>query len=282
MPIIHHNFYEDDILYFDHATNDSPTLDQYSPHSHTLCEILFFKQGNISYTVDGKRYKLTKNCLVISRPFALHSIEVNGSEPYERFNILYDLSTLPYDMLSKIPDGLDVLSFDGKTSVTGLFDRMDFYCSRLDGIERAQILSHIIEEIFINIAIESDEWISPICQTNEVVAAALKYIDEHLTTLSGIDELCHELYITRSHLHHLFTKHLQISPKKYIISKRIAMAQREIAFGGKPTEVFEQCGFSDYSAFWRAYTAYFGRSPSKKNSPERETVSYDTSPRFLP
>lgn len=282
MAIIHHNHYENNILYFDHATNDSPTPDQYSSHSHRLCELIFFKQGSISYSVDGRRYRLTRNSLVLTRPFSVHSIEVDGSEPYERFNLLFDLTTLPYDMLAKIPASLDVRSFEGKNSVAALFDKMDFYASRLEDIERGRVLAHIIEEILLNVAIESDGRVAPVCQTNEVVAAAVKYIEENLTTLRGIDELCRELYITRSHLHHLFTEHLQISPKKYITSKRLAMAEREIALGGKPTEVYERCGFTDYSAFWRAYTAYFGKSPSEWRSPEKETVTYDTSPKFLP
>ena len=95
MAIIHHSFYEDGSLYFDHATNDSPTAEQYKPHSHTLCELIFFKTGNISYSVDGRVYRLSRNTLVISRPFAVHSIVVDGSEPYERYDILFDLSSLP-------------------------------------------------------------------------------------------------------------------------------------------------------------------------------------------
>ena len=282
MAIIHHSFYEDKILYFDHATNDSPAPEQYSPHSHTLCELIFFKSGSISYSVDGKVYRLSKNSLVISRPFAVHSMIVDGLEPYERYDILFDLSSLPYDILARIPDGMNVLSFEGKNSVAGLFDKLDYYCQKLAEPEKGRILSHIIEEILINAAIEAGESVVPVNRTNEVVSRAIDYIEEHLTTLTGIDELCRELYITRSHLHHLFIQHLNISPKRFITSKRLAMAQREILSGGRPTEVCTRCGFSDYSAFWRAYTAYFGRNPSTRRHPESETVSYDTSPRFSP
>ena len=282
MAIIHHSLYEDGSLYFDHATNDSPTAEQYKPHSHTLCELIFFKTGNISYSVDGRVYRLSRNTLVISRPFAVHSIVVDGSEPYERYDILFDLSSLPYDILKKLPDQLDVLNFEGRSSVAGLFGKLDFYYARLCGIERGRMLSHIVEEILINAAIEAGENVAPVGQANEVVAAAVAYIEEHLTTLSGIDELCGELYITKSHLHHLFREHLGISPKKFITSKRLAMAQREILAGGRPTEVCVRCGFSDYSAFWRAYTARFGKNPSARRQAELETVSFDTTPKYSP
>jgi AraC-like DNA-binding protein len=94
-------------------------------------------------------------------------------------------------------------------------------------------------------------------------------------TLDGIDEICNELFITKSHLHHLFMKHLNITPKKYITSKRLAMAQREISFGAKPTDVYVKCGFSDYSTFYRAYKNQFGRPPSEKGDNEHTIVVHD-------
>jgi AraC-like DNA-binding protein len=115
-----------------------------------------------------------------------------------------------------------------------------------------------------------------------MVCAAIAYIEEHLTTLTGLDEICRGLYITKSHLHHLFTEHLQITPKKFIVSKRLALAQREICSGGRPTEVCRRCGFADYSSFWRAYTAHYGRRPSEKPVDEREENDADRRPRRTP
>ena len=77
-------------------------------------------------------------------------------------------------------------------------------------------------------------------------------------------------------------QYLHVSPKKFITAKRLAMAQREICAGGKPTEVCFRCGFRDYSAFWRAYTAFFGCKPSDRSVPGHASVSEDTSPRYTP
>ena len=39
------------------------------------------------------------------------------------------------------------------------------------------------------------------------------------------------------------------------------MAKEKIISGQKPTNVFGQCGFNDYSVFFRAYKKRFGLSP---------------------
>lgn len=283
MGAIFHAIYEDDVIVYTHMTKHSPPASDYQPHSHTCCELIFYKQGAISYTVDGRRYKLSRNNLVLSRPFAIHSIEIDGAGDYERYNILFDEKTLPYDVLGKIPPGLDVLNFDGNPSVVQLFEKMDYYCSHLEGMERARILRNLIEEIFVTIVIEAGSAAArTYTQTNAVICAAIAYIEEHLTTLTGLDEICRELYITKSHLHHLFTEHLQITPKKFIVGRRLAMAQREICSGGRPTEVCRRCGFADYSSFYRAYTAHYGHRPSEKSTDVREILSSDNTPHRTP
>jgi AraC-like DNA-binding protein len=125
------------------------------------------------------------------------------------------------------------------------------------------MMKNLIEEIFYNIIIEvSSSGQRSYEHTNPIVSRAISYIDENLLTLSGIEEICNELYITKSHLHHLFKKYLKITPKKYITAKRLALAQREIYAGKKATDVCLKCGFSDYSAFFRAYKNHFGRCPT--------------------
>ncbi|MBE7034478.1 MAG: helix-turn-helix domain-containing protein, partial [Ruminococcaceae bacterium] len=68
----------------------------------------------------------------------------------------------------------------------------------------------------------------------------------------------------------LFSEHLEITPKKYINTKRLILAQKKIRQGEKPTQIYPKCGFSEYSTFWREYKNYFGYSPSEEA--DREIV----------
>ena len=60
-------------------------------------------------------------------------------------------------------------------------------------------------------------------------------------------------------------------------AKRIADARARIAtvLGAKPTEIYTKCGFSDYSAFYRAYKNQFGYPPSENVTPERAVYIYN-------
>lgn len=100
-------------------------------------------------------------------------------------------------------------------------------------------------------------------KVNPLVYRAAEYIDENLLSLTGVDEVCSKLFVTKSHLYHLFNEYLNISPKKYIMHKKLTFAKREIYLGKKATEVCVKCGFSDYSAFYRAYKKHFGCSPTE-------------------
>ena len=94
------------------------------------------------------------------------------------------------------------------------------------------------------------------------VSQALAYINDNITTLTGVDEVAKSCFVTESYLYRLFKNELHKTPAKYIASKRLLLAERMISDGEKPTTVYEKCGFSDYTTFYRNYRAFFGRSPS--------------------
>lgn len=232
-------------------------------HTHDICELLFLKKGNVSYNVEGRVYQLSKNCLVISRPLDCHSIYFENPTEYERYNILFDEKKLASDIYSRIPPSVDVINFDGNTLVCDLFRKFEYYGENFEGDELQVMLMHLTEEILYNVLLSS-KTLEPrdMYTVSPLINKAIKYIDSNITTPLGIDTICEELYITKSHLHHLFIKHLQISPKQYILSKKLAMAQRELRSGSKPTDVYLTCGFTDYSTFYRDYKKHFGYAPS--------------------
>ena len=153
---------------------------------------------------------------------------------------------------------------------------MDYYCKKLDDDKLNKIMKNLVEEIFLNIIIEvGDNKQKNYEQTNPIICKAVAYIENNITTLTNIDDICNELFITKSHLHHLFVKHLKITPKKYITTKRLAMAQREIYAGTKATEACFKFGFSDYSTFYRAYKNHFGTSPANIAKESYTTTARD-------
>jgi len=276
MKILVHSQYEDDGLIYNHLTKTEHTDADYSPHFHDIFEVIFLKSGHVSYIVNGRKYHLRPNMLVFSRPADRHCIQPESTARYERYNILFDENILSFRIHEKIPPHINVVDFNANKAVIDLFDKMDFYCRKLSGENLRHILTNLTEELLMNITIETDSLTEyNYTQINPLVSRAIQYIDENLITLKSIEDVCSSLFITKSHLHHLFLRHLQITPKKYITAKRLALARRELYAGGKATEVCTKCGFSDYSAFFRAYKAHFGHCPSEVDSADILTDTRD-------
>ncbi|MBQ9085336.1 MAG: helix-turn-helix transcriptional regulator [Clostridia bacterium] len=242
----------------------SPNPDDYPPHIHDAWEVLFLLRGNVSYKVEGKKYQLKRGNLVLTRPSVFHQIQPTHESTYERYNIIIDPRIIPRAIKDRLPCA-DVFSCREEHRIFDLFERFDDYSQENDKELLLRLCDNIIEEILYNLTI-----IAPMAKndmaSNPLVNKALAYIDEHLAGISGIDEICENLYITKSHLHHLFSKELGVSPKQYITSKRLMLAQKLIRHGKKATEAAVEVGYEDYATFFRNYKKQFGFSPSEQLS----------------
>ena len=143
---------------------------------------------------------------------------------------------------------------------------MDYYHQNFEGDDLGLLLTNVIEELLFNLTISpSDDLDNEVISIHPAIKSAIIYINEHYCEQISIDDIAHHLCTNKSHLHHLFSEFLQITPKKYINIRRLAKAQKLIRMGEKPSAIYSSCGFSDYATFFRNYTAYFGYTPSQEN-----------------
>ena len=260
--------YKSDIVFYEHRTSQNEDDILISAHTHESCEIILLKEGKIRYSVEGKNYKLKKNSIIFTRPHQIHSIKVKGGE-YERYNIVADLSKIPESLYCEIPADLDVINCDGNRYLLTIFEQLDYYLTSGDKQNIDIIVNNLIMEILYNLNIEAGQYHRQnFVSINPIIEAATLYIENNLLTVSGVEEICESLFITKSHLHHLFTKHLQTSPKQYIVAKRLVLAQNKIRAGAKATEIYQDCGFNDYTTFFRNYVKHFGYPPSGESEHE--------------
>jgi AraC-like DNA-binding protein len=93
---------------------------------------------------------------------------------------------------------------------------------------------------------------------------AKHYIDENFAKLRNVDELCRKLHVSHSYLDHVFKRCGEVSPLRYIISRRLDQAKAMLATRGLSVEqIAFRCGFEDESYFYRAFKEYTGQTPAK-------------------
>lgn len=259
MATIH--YFRGDSVRFDYTVTKE--LREYVPHAHQVWELIFLKTGNISYMVNGKVYHPDENSLIISRPREYHSICVRDDKPYARYNIQISPDMLSRDIGEQLSDGIDVINFDGNEMVCDLFPKLSYYRECFEGDTMKRLTLHISEEILCNAVLFSKSLASENMYTvNPIIQQAIQYIIDNITQPLKVDDVAKYLYVTKAHLHNLFLRHLKTTPRKFIVTKKLLLAQRDLRSGMKATKVYANYGFSDYSCFFRHYTKYFGHTPS--------------------
>ena len=259
--------YQNDIIYCSHATIAAP-MDNVQPHFHVhdVCELIFVKSGAVSAVIGDEIYKLGKNSLILFRANIPHRVMFDSNSDYERYDILFDETVLANRVFERIPKNLHYIDCNGNNAIVQLFDRIDFFCKHFHGDDLGLLLKNVIEELLFHIYLTPpDGFDGELLSIHPTLKEALQYINQHYCEQITVDDLSRHLCVNKSHLHHLFTDFLQITPKKYINIRRLAKAQKLIRAGEKPSSIFLSCGFCDYATFFRNYTSYFGYTPSQEN-----------------
>ena len=258
--------YKNEKILYNHAVTTSPSETNLGFHMHDICELIFLKKGNVSGMIGDKIYKLKKNSLMIFRANIPHKIIFEDDTDYERYDILFDENILGNKVFDRISKKLCCIDCNGNSSIVALFNKMDFYHKNFSGDDLGLLLENAIEELLFNLYISPhDDFDNELISMHPTIKSAIKYINEHYCEQISVEDIAKTLCTNKSHLHHLFSEFLQISPKKYINIRRLAKAQKLIRMGEKPSAIFSSCGFSDYATFFRNYTTYFGYTPSQEN-----------------
>ncbi len=91
----------------------------------------------------------------------------------------------------------------------------------------------------------------------------IRYINRHVTDSLSLDDLADIFHVSKYYLLREFKNYTGISVHQYMIIRRIQVSQEMIRSGVKPKEACFQCGFTDYSSYYRAFRSRVGVSPEQ-------------------
>jgi len=249
-----------------HEVTVSPDARSFSRHAHMDYELLYFLSGQADCMVEHLRHALQPGDLVLIPPYDYHFISPTGPRTYERVVVDFTACGLPGSILDKVFSGPRVISSAGFPEIAGIFARMDSYSGRFSGENALLLAKNLTAELLILLESAVPEENPSFSGYSPIMEEALRYIDQHIAEIEGLDELCARLYVSRAYLHRIFVESIGMSPKRFITSKRLWLAQGRLRLGEKPTQVCLRCGFRDYSSFYRAYKSFFGISPGNEGA----------------
>lgn len=243
-------------------------------HYHEFCKILLLVSGQGSYFIDGKRYLLSPGDIVLIGSRSVHKPELSEESAYERI-IIY----VSPDYLQRMstPD-CDLLSlFSGeKGHVLRLKEQQRkavfAHASALErdlgsdafgrGIASQADLLQLMAELGRSMADSPANLPRPSMTENRRVLEIMAYLDQNLAEEIDIDRLAEAFYISKYYMMRLFHRETGTTVYAYLTQKRLLKARELISSGMRATESCYACGFHSYSSFTRAYSKYFGTTPT--------------------
>lgn len=261
-------------IYIRHAIDEVPDEKDFTMHIHDRCEIYFFVSGNVEYLVEGSKYPLNENSLMIMRPAEAHAPRITGSGVYERYAINFPLELAaaidPEGRLTRAftdrPLGKDNMFSSSELDMTFAKKLFSEMCSDNDDYgKRLTINTHLITLLDMLSRAWGEKKRSG--QKRQSIAEVIVlYVNDHITEDISVAQLAEHFYLSTSQFNRVFRQATGAAPWEYVIKKRLTIAKELLRNGASAQDAAESCGFRDYSVFYRAYTRHFGHAPKHSQS----------------
>lgn len=242
-----HDCYE--FVYYYKAQGEGMYVENTNENPPVTDKIICYLNGqNMS---GAKSFRFTDDSYAIFRPYTVHDERHEKQADLIAFGFYLDDSC-----------GLEIKNSahkDANASILPYVKQIrDEYMNKFTNYENmicaliTQLLTHIYRKE--NKQINSD---------NEI-AVIKNYIDEYYTTNLSVARLAELSHYSEDHFCLKFKAAYHVSPKTYILEKRITLAKYLLSGTTLPLqEVALQCGYEDYTQFSQIFKIKVGVSPKK-------------------
>ena len=237
-------------------------------HCHARLEMIAVIDGSVSITLEGRDHKLSHGEAIVIPPLCYHAISANKKGSYERLTVLFDQSAIPSVLRDSFSTG-EIASCSLETHILSELQRVcsvrekEYYLPLADSL--------MIEALY---ELSSSSRAPSESKSDDTLGEILSYIDLNLSKMITLDDIATHTSRSKSSVCHIFEERMKISPKQYILQKKLALATQMIRSGIPPTSAAPRVGYDNYSNFYRLYKKHCGHSPTDdvphKNRSEEE------------
>ena len=246
-------------------------------HFHEFDKVVLLLSGHVDYTVESVTYALKPWDVLLVKHHTIHKALIDKTEPYDRVIIYLDGKYFDRIMpTAGLMDCFEKADKDGRQLITPDDGQQEQLSAALEDFEAAMRDEELGAE-----AIRDTQMVRLLVLINRIyasgstapdraeatrdpkIAAVLSYINENLSRELSVDELAEQAYLSKYHFMRLFKAQTGSTVHAYVRQKRLLYAARLIREGESAARAAAESGFSDYSAFHRAFRECFGISPGQ-------------------
>ena len=260
---------------FQLSHNRDPYFRTMEFHAHDFLELYYFLDGSVTYYIEDQVYDLCPGDLLIIPAGKMHRpVIANEHAAYERMVLwitpqyLQGIDSPAGDLqknLQKVGEHGYCVPFRGDETVfvTALLKKL-LYMQKND-----------TDPKFCAGAVELYLWtifrfygVIDTTHRNEtqVIPQVIRYITEHFSEPLTLEDIAAEFFVSKSYLNRHFKAYTKSTVYAYIMALRLTHARRMLREGIPAVEAGRECGFSDYSTFYKAFKTQTGLSPQQFKS----------------
>lgn len=256
-----------------HFSDSMDTIDKRYT-AHPQYEIFLLLEGDVTMLINSQRYMIKNGALVLLTSRDLHISMNNAPRTYKRITVMFDPHAIRqfntehtnlldcFSIAASRQRNILYLSAEQIQTVQTLADQI-LTNGRSDrfGDDITVLTSLLSLLIFINRLCRSHlPKIAPLPLT-PIIREIVDYVDSHIDEELSVQSLCHHFSYSVAYISAQFSKQMGLPLKQFIITKKIALAKQLLAESLSVTQVYERCGFGDYSNFIRTFKKTVGVSP---------------------
>ena len=253
-----------------HYINTPADVRPFKMHVHEGMELLFVISGCGRCLVEGVSYPIQPGDIFITQMAEVHVVEIQfDAQNYERVVIQFDpeclKETLNTHLLAPFLQRENgTLNRYTKEEISTEYirsctDRMFKVCKK----GQASVISYLLPILQeLHNAWENKQHTKD-SATHSLATKVVSYVNMHLFDLSSMDQLEKDLFLSKTHINRIFHSVTGSSAWNYVRIKRLYAAREMLQKSVPATTTALNCGYQDYSTFFRAYKKQFGHSPQE-------------------
>ena len=254
---------------FEAHHNRDPYFRTIEFHAHDFLELYLFLDGSVTYYIEDQVYDLCPGDLLIIPPGRMHRpVIVNERAAYERMVLWVELDYIARidSAAGELQAALRGIGANGyRVPLRG--DDLIFAASlfrRIVKMERGGVFTSSAIRLYLKDAFEAYSLVEKEARgETAVIPQVIRYLTEHFREPLRLDDLAARFFISKSYLNRHFKAYTNATVYAYLMALRITHARRMLREGATAAEAGRECGFSDYSTFYKAFKAQTGITPQE-------------------
>lgn len=249
-------------------------------HYHSCYELVYYFQGNGYNNYMPSKKATTMKTLVYdtrilpkkSQKFTVKDGTFIIYKPYTIHNEILIGSSKVFAIVFSLPEGWNLENciledIDGRTAK--IIEKI-----RKEYSDKQYEFNTAINALLTQLIIQIERRSLDVQKENPSVQQAINFLDDYYTTEINLQHLARSIGYSLDHFRFLFKEKTGVSPKKYILHKRLELAKKQISHSDLPlVEIATSCGYDDYYQFTKYFKKEIGISPSEYRKKKKQPIS---------